>query len=298
MKLRDVVDLLLLAALWGASFLFMRAAAPAFGPIALVEVRVVIAAACLLLLLALRGQLHTLAPARGRLLALGVLNSALPFALLTYATLAMTAGMTAIVNAVTPMWTALIGWAWLRQPVRPLQWLGLGLGLAGVAVLVWGRSGLSLAGAELPLAPAIVAALVATASYGVAANFARSRLADLPSMTTAAGSQIGAALALLLPAIVAWPAVMPPASAWLAAVVLGVACTALAYLLYFRLIVRVGAMRAASVTFLIPLFATFWGALFLGEALTLQMLAGGAVILAGTALALGAPLRRQPAPAQ
>ena len=292
MKARDLADLLLLAALWGASFMFMRAAAPAFGPIALVEVRVVIAAICLLLLLAVRGQLHTLAPARGRLLALGVLNSALPFALLTYATLAMTAGMAAILNAVTPMWTALIGWAWLKQPARPLQWLGLGLGLAGVAVLVWGRSGLSVTGAPLPLAPAIVAALVATASYGVAANFARSRLADLPSMTTAAGSQVGAALTLLLPAIVAWPAVTPPAGAWLAAVVLGVACTALAYLLYFRLIVRVGAMRAASVTFLIPLFATFWGALFLGEALTLQMLAGGAVILAGTALALGVPLRR------
>jgi drug/metabolite transporter (DMT)-like permease len=206
----------------------------------------------------------------------------------------VTAGFAAILNAITPMWTALIGWAWLRQPVRPLQWLGLALGIAGVVVLVWGRSGLSLGGAEVPLAPAIVAALFATAAYGLAANYTRARLADLSPLVIATGSQIGAAAVLLLPALLTWPDAMPDARAWLAALALGIACTGLAYLLYFRLIARVGAMRAASVTFLIPLFATAWGALFLGEALTLQMLAGGAVVLAGTALALGLLPRRAP----
>lgn len=104
MKGRDVADLLLLGALWGASFLFMRVAVPQFGPLPLMAVRCGVGAAVLLPLLAWRGQLEALRPNAGRLLTVGVLNSALPFALFAYATLSLTAGFTALLNSTVPIW--------------------------------------------------------------------------------------------------------------------------------------------------------------------------------------------------
>lgn len=287
MKTRDLTDLLLLAALWGASFLFMRIAAPEFGPFALVEVRVTIAAVFLGAVLAWRGELGALRAQPGTLALLGLLNSALPFVLLTFATLHVTAGFAGILNATVPLWTALIGWLWLRNAIRPLQWLGLALGLAGVAVLVWGKASLAPTAGQLGTTLALAAALVATASYGLSANYTRRFLAAERPLVIAGGSQIGAALVLLPPAVLTWPSAMPSPLAWVSAIALGIGCTALAYLLYFRLLARVGAVSASAVTFLIPVFATVWGALFLGEGVTPQMLAGGGVILAGTALGLG-----------
>lgn len=295
MKPRDLTDLLLLAALWGASFMMMRIAAPAFGPVALVEVRVAIAAAFLCGLLAVRGELPLLRAQPGRLALLGLLNSALPFVLLSFVTLHVTAGFTAILNALTPLWTALIGWLWLRHAIRAPQWLGLALGLVGVVVLMWGQASLVPGSAGFGTALALVAALVATCAYGLSANFARARLAGTAPLAMAAGSQLSAAAALLLPAIALWPATPPNALAWACAVLLGVACTGLAYLLYFRLLARVGAVAASAVTFLIPVFASGWGALVLDEVVTLQMLAGGTVIIAGTVLALGLWPRARPA---
>jgi drug/metabolite transporter (DMT)-like permease len=296
MKTRDLTDLLLLAALWGASFLFMRIAAPAFGPFALVEVRVAVAAMFLGGLLALRGELRALREQPLQLAALGVLASALPFVLLTYATLHVTAGYAAILNATTPLWTALVGWLWLRNAVAPLQWLGMAIGLLGVAVLVWGKASFAPSASELGTTLALAAALVATFAYGVAANFSRRYLATTPPLVIAAGSQIAAAAVLLPPAALTWPQTLPPALAWVSAIALGIACTGLAYLVFFRLLARVGAVSASTVTFLIPVFATSWGALFLGEGVTAQMLAGGAVILAGTGLSLGLGPRRAAAP--
>ena len=292
MRTRDLTDLLLLAALWGASFLFMRIAAPAFGPIALVEVRVVVAALFLGALLALRGQLRALRGRPAHLAVLGVLNSALPFVLLNYAVLHVTAGFAAILNATTPLWTALIGWLWLRNAIRPLQWLGLAIGLAGVVVLVWGKASFTPSATQVGTTLALAAALVATCAYGLSAHYTRRYLDGVPALVVATGSQLSAAVVLLLPALVTWPATPPSALAWTSAAVLGVACTGLAYLLYFRLLTRIGAVGASAVTFLIPAFASGWGALFLDEAVTLQMIAGGGVILAGTALVLGLWPRR------
>jgi len=298
MRSRDLTDLVLLAALWGASFLFMRHAAPAFGPIALVQVRVTIAALILIVLLLVHGDRAAL---RSHALALGfvgVMNSAVPFVLLTYATLYVTGGFAAILNATTPMWTALVGWVWLRERIRPSQWLGLAIGVAGVSVLLWGRLDMRPGSTQWQVTLAIGAALLGAVAYGTSATFAKKRLAGVPALVVATGSQIAAAGVLLPLAIFAWPAQMPGVGAWASAVALAVACTALAYLLYFRLIARVGAVRAAAVTFLVPVFATAWGAIFLDEAVTLQMLGGGCIILAGTALALGlvgAPRRIVPA---
>src|SRR5882672_4338268 len=298
MRARDLLDLVTLAALWGASFLFMRHSAPAFGPIALVQVRVAIAAAVLTILLLLRGDRAALRSHAAALGFVGVMNSALPFVLFTYATLYVTGGFAAILNATTPMWTALVGWVWLRDRIRPLQWLGLAIGVAGVSVLLWGRLDMRPGSSQWQVTVAIGAALLGAAAYGTSATFAKKRLAGVPALVVATGSQIAAAAVLLPLAIFAWPVQMPGVGAWASAVALAVACTALAYLLYFRLIARVGAVRAAAVTFLVPVFATAWGAIFLDEAVTLQMLVGGCIILAGTALALGlvgAPRRIVPA---
>jgi drug/metabolite transporter (DMT)-like permease len=286
MSRRDLFDLLLLAALWGASFLFLRYAVPAFGPVALIEVRVALAAAVLLPWLWWRGGGAALLTHWRPLLTVGLLNSALPFVLLSYATLTLTAGVASILNATTPLWTAAVAVVWLGQRFGRRQWLGLALGWLGVAILVWGKVDLRPGSSGFAVALSVGACLLATFAYGVAANFTRRRLSSVEPRAVAAGSQASAAVLLLPPALLWWPSPPPPATAWLAALALGLACTALAYLLYFRLLARIGALRAASVTFLIPVFATLWGALFLAEALTLQMLAGAAVVFAGTALAL------------
>jgi drug/metabolite transporter (DMT)-like permease len=283
MRRRDLVDLVALAALWGASFLFTRIAAPTFGPIALAEVRVAIAALVLVPLLAWRAGLADLAARPARFLLLGALNTALPFSLFAYAALTVTAGTAAILNATAPLFTALVAWLWLRERLTLLQWVGMGVGLAGVAWLSLGGTRGASGGSAL----AIAAALVASLSYGVSASFVKRQLGGVRPLAVAAGSQLAAALLLAPFALAFWPGRPVPSSHWGAAVALGVLCTGLAYILYFRLIARVGPAQAMTVTFLIPAFAMLWGYIVLAEAVTGTMLAGCAVILAGTALAIG-----------
>jgi drug/metabolite transporter (DMT)-like permease len=281
MKRRDLADLVLLAALWGGSFLFTRIAVPAFGPIALAEVRVAIAAAMLVALLAWRGGLAELRSHAPRLVLLGAVNTALPFSLFAYAALTITAGMAAILNATAPLFTALVASLWLRDRLSAVQWVGMAIGLAGVGWLSVGRSGVGGTGW------AIAAGVIASFSYGVSASMVKRHFGGVRPLAVAAGSQAAAALLLLPFAAATWPASLVRAVDWGSAIALGVLCTGLAYILYFRLIARVGPANAMTVTFLIPAFAMLWGALVLGEAVTPAMLAGCAVILAGTALATG-----------
>lgn len=288
MKARDVADLLLLAALWGASFLFTRIATPAFGPFAIAELRIAIAAVVLLALLAWRGGLGELAPNARRLVFLGSVNSAIPFALFAYAALSITAGMAAIINATASLFGALVAWLWLRERLTALQWLGVAIGFAGVLWLTGAKSGFQLGGTGL----AMLAGLVATLSYGVAANATKHFLTGVRPLAIAAGSQSAAAVLLLPFAIAAWPVLPPTALDWVSVVALGVFCTGLAYILYFRLIARVGPAKTMTVAYLIPAFAMLWGALFLAETVTPAMLAGCAVILVGTSLATGLVRRR------
>ncbi len=291
MRTRDVVELVVLAAMWGASFLFMRVAAPEMGPVPLMALRVGIAAALLAPWLAIRGGLGAL---RGRVLhvaVVGAINSALPFSLLAYATLSVTAGLASILNATSPLWGALVAHLWLRDRLDRSRSAGLVTGFAGVAFLVWGRASFRHGGAGL----AVVAALIATLSYGVAASYAKRFLRGVDPLAVAAGSQVAATLLLLPGAVALWPASPASARAWGSVVALGTACTAVAYVLYFRLIASVGPARAIAVTFLIPIFAVAWGALFLGETVAPRTVAGTAIVLAGTALATGLLRLRVPA---
>ncbi|MFG6455939.1 DMT family transporter [Roseateles sp. BYS96W] len=286
MKAFDIGELVLLAALWGASFLFMRLGAHEFGPVALAAVRVGLASVMLLPLLAVRGQLGELRAHWRGLLLIGALNSAVPFALFSFAALSITAGLSSIVNATTPLWTAVVAFVWLRQGLTRWRVLGLVIGFAGVAFLAWDKASFK-AGADHSGFWAVLACALATLCYGIAANATKRLVSGVPPLVVATGSQAAAALMLALPAAWLWPATLPGAVAWGAVAALAALCTALAYLLYFRLMSRVGPTNAVSVTFLIPLFAMLWGALFLGEAVTAQMVAGGAIVLVGIALALG-----------
>ena len=283
LKTRDLIDLVLLAAIWGSSFLFMRVASPEFGPIPLVEIRVAIAAVFLLAVLAWRSGLRGMRGKTVPLTVLGAIQSALPFSLFAYATLYVTAGFAAVLNASAPLFGALVAYLWFRERLTFARVLGLGIGFLGVLVLVRGNISFKGGGSGW----AVVAALTASLAYGVAANYTKRYLSGSDPVATATGSQIAAAVLLLPLAYLYWPAATPSLSSWLSAIVLGIACTGIAYILYFRLIAHVGPTRAIAVTYLIPLFGMVWGLVFLGEAITQNMIVGCAVILLGTALATG-----------
>ena len=291
MKPRDLTDLLLLAAIWGSSFLFMRLAVPAFGPVALAFLRVGGAALLLLPFLLWRGEAGVLRQRWQPLLVLGLLNSALPFLCFGYAVYTLPAALAAIFNAATPLFAALIAWAWLGDPLNRWRSLGLALGFAGVVGLALVKSLATGALGQLQwdgaTGLAITACLLATLMYGLSASHAKRYLAGVPAMAMATGTQLAAALALAGPAWATWPAHNPGLRDWLAAASLAALASALGYILYFRLIGRVGPTGASSVTFLVPVFAAVWGYAFLDEGVTLPMALGGAVILAGTALVLG-----------
>jgi drug/metabolite transporter (DMT)-like permease len=283
LKSSDLAELITLAALWGASFLFMRMGAAEFGPVALSAVRVIGATLFLLPLLKARGQVAALARHWRPIFVVGVMNSALPFLCFSYAALSITAGLSSIFNAATPLFGAVIAWAWLKDRLTPSRIVGLAIGFAGVLWLAWDKASFKPGGSGW----AIVACLAATLCYGVSASYTKKRLTGVPPLAVATGSQLSAALALVLPAIVWWPQTMPSHGAWIAAALLAVGCTGIAYLLYFRLIAHVGPANAIAVTFLIPVFAVVWGWIFLDEGLTSQMVIGCAVILVGTGLTTG-----------
>ena len=292
MTARDIVDLITLAALWGGSFLFMRMGAGEFGPVALAAVRCGGAALLLVPLLASRGQLGALRRSWRGILLVGLTNSALPFVCFGIAALAITAGLSSIFNAATPLATALIAAVWWRERLTSTRWLGMAIGLSGVAWLAWDRAGLKGGEHGVSAGWAIAACLIATSLYGFSGNYTKRKLPQVPPLAMAAGSQLSAALVLALPAWWLWPAQMPSVTAWVAAISLALLCSGVAYILYFRLITHAGATNASAVTFLIPAFAVLWGWLFLDEALSVTMVAACAVVLVGTALAMGLLPRR------
>lgn len=275
---RDVTDLVLLGALWGASFLFMRIAAPELGPVPLIAVRVGIAALLLSGVLLVRGGFGALLTAARPLVVLGALNTSVPFSLFAFATLTLPAGLSSVLNASVPLFGALTGLLWLRQRLAARRLVGIAVGFAGVLVLAWPK--LAVGGDRL----ALIAALSATLLYAVSAHYTRRYLTGVPPLAVATGSQIAATLLILPLAVAQWPATPPSARAWACAAALGVGCTAVAYVLYFRLIARVGAVTAMAVTYLIPVFGISWGALVLGERLPASAFGGAVLVLAGVAL--------------
>jgi drug/metabolite transporter (DMT)-like permease len=281
------LEFILLAAIWGSSFLFTRLGAVEFGALPTAAVRVGIATVFLLPLLVLRGQVAQLRQHWKPIFVIGMLNSGIPFVCFAFALLSITTGLSAILNATVPLFGALVAWFWLKDRPTASRLLGLAIGFAGVALLAWDKASFKSNAEGIAPAWGVLACLFATLCYGFAANAAKRYLSGLPALVTATGSQLGSTLLLALPAVWLWPAHNPSATAWLSLVAVGVLCTGVAYVLYFRLIESAGPARAVTVTFVVPVFAVFYGALFLGEHVTGWMLLCGAVIVCGTALSTG-----------
>jgi drug/metabolite transporter (DMT)-like permease len=236
---RQIAMLLGLAALWGASFLFMRVAVPALGPIVLADGRVAIAGVALLAYAAAIRARSALRERWRDYLLLGAINAALPFSLLAAAELEIEASLAAVLNAVAPMCGAIVGAVWLRQPVTRAAMVGLVLGVAGVALVV----GLSPFTIDLPFVLAVLACLGAAFAYGVGANLVRERFTGDPPLAMAVGQQLAAALALL-PLVPFVPLRATPDAVDLACLLgLGLGSTGVAYLLYFRLLAELGPRR-------------------------------------------------------
>ena len=280
MTAADTARLVLLAAIWGAAFIFLRVAAPVLGPAWTPEIRVLLGGLALLAWFRLFGFDAGLRRHARCYLLIGTVNIAIPFVLYSYAAMHAPASLLSIVNSTAPIfglaWSASFG----DERITLHKGAGLALGVAGVA-LIMQPSGEVV---DPQVAGAVAAALGACCAYGITGVLMKRFSAGASPRGMAAGNQLAAALVLLplLP-------VLPPLAAPSALVVVNMLALALlasgvAFLLYFRLIADLGATRALTVTYLIPLFGVFWGWLFLGEALPASALTGGALILAGTVL--------------
>lgn len=284
---RQIAMLLGLASLWGASFLFMRVAVPALGPIALADARVAVAGAALLAYALVIGARPALRARWRDYLLLGAVNAALPFSLLSAAELEIEASLAAVLNAMAPMCGAIVGAIWLRRRVTLGAKAGLVLGVVGVALVV----GLSPFEIDLPFILAVLACLAAAFAYGVGANVVRVRFAGEPPLALAIGQQLAAAV-VLLPLLPVVPVRAAPDAVDIACLLgLALGSTGIAYLLYFRLLAELGPTGGMTVIFVVPVFGVLWGALFLGEAIHLATVLGGAVILFSVWL-----ITRSPAP--
>jgi drug/metabolite transporter (DMT)-like permease len=279
-------EFVLLAMLWGSSFLFMREGAYAFGPFATAWLRVTLAACMLTPVLLWRREWPVLVNNWQHTLFSGLLNAGIPFACYSYALLHLSTGLSSILNATTPLFGALVARVWLGDRLSWSRALGLGLGFSGVALLASHVSG-DLSFNPEGMGLAMAACLLATLCYGIAGSYTQRFLKGVPAMVTSTGSLWGASLGLLLPGLYFWPDHAAPLRAWLALGFAGFFCTALAYVLYFRLMAKTGPARAMTVTYLIPVFANLIGVVFLDEIVTTWMLGCAVLIVLGTALASG-----------
>ena len=271
------VELTVLGAIWGASFLFMRVSAREFGAVPLVEVRLALGALLLLPML-WSGHTHFKRKHIAPLIFISAINSAIPFALFAWAAQRAPAGIGAITNATAVMFTALVAFAFYGEHISKRRAIGLVAGFVGVAVLASGKTdGNSVWSAAL-------AGTFAAFLYGIGGNLVRRQLAGIPPGAVAASTLVTASLLLAPFAIAYWPQAPIPLHSWVSAVLLGVLCTGVAYFIYFRLIYRIGAPRASTVTYLVPLFGVVWAWIVLGEPLTVSMAIAGALILGGVAL--------------
>lgn len=283
MKAHEVGLLFILAALWGASFLFMRIAAPILQPFPLVTIRVFLAGFFLLaILLQTRQSLHW-REHRWDYVVVGLLQNALPFALIATAQLKLTASMAAMLNATTPLFTAVVAAIWLGHRLTSRKIIGIVCGLVGVGMLV-GWQPEPLRGTDLLYAGASLAAALC---YGLAAVYSKLHFRNIAPLPIVVGQLFSAGAWTLIPAFLLPPTGEPTTKVIYSMVGLSIFCTAIAYLIYFHLIATTGPTSAASVTFLVPFFSSLWGAIFLNETVSIGQGVGFVIILSGLWLVTG-----------
>ena len=280
MKISDIIKLLLIAALWGGSYLLMRIAAPVLGPVWLAEIRVLLAGLALLPFL-IRSNLW--GEVRQKLIPLfvvGCINSALPLLLFAFASIFLPVGFTSILDATSPLFGTVVAAVWLREKLTLNRMGGLIIGFAGVTILV----GMRTFETTPSTLAAIAAGLLAAFSYATAAPYSQRQLSGVPPLVITTVSLLSAAI-FLLPALpFTVPKAVPTPTVMLAVLALALFSTALGYALYYRLIQNVGSTKALTVTYLIPVFGIIWGGLFLHEPITSSIAFGCGLILLGIAI--------------
>jgi drug/metabolite transporter (DMT)-like permease len=293
MKPSDFAGLILLGALWGGSFLFIRVAVPALGPFLLVEWRVALAGVALFIYALVVGRAPKIRTRWRSFAVLAFLNAALPFSLISAAEIYLTASLAAILNSTTVMFTAIVAAVWMGDALTARKFVGIIFGIVGVTVLV-GWDPVALNGVVLL---SVVAMLAASLSYALGATYAKHAFSGIPPLGMAIG-QLSGATALLLPlAVVSLPEVTPSVVVTLSMLGLALLSTAVAYLIYFRLIENVGPTSTVTVTLLVPVFGLLFGVLLLDEPFGLGTLAGLGIILTSVVLITGlAPRKSKPAP--
>jgi len=286
MNLKYSIYLIVLAAIWGLSFTFVKIATFDFGPFPLGMLRIAIAAVLLIIFCCITGKLKsTIALLLDKknalhLIIIGVLGQLIPFTLYVVAEQSISASNASILNATTPIWTAIIAVLWLKKSFNLTQLLGIILGFIGVFVLVNDGQTQSTNIAYF----SVFAILLATFCYALDVNYINKFLPNVAPIEMATVSTIYAALLGLPLAIIYWPTSPISPEAWKAAIMLGVLCTGIASIIFFILIANIEGTMASSVTFLIPVFGVFWGMTLLDEQLTLHMVIAIAVIISSIAL--------------
>ncbi len=286
--LEDYLVLILLSAIWGASFLFLRMASPVFGPFFLIELRVASGLLVLLPVCIVLSKQHEIIENWRPILLLSLCNMTLPFCLLAYATLSIGAGLASIINATVPFFTAFIAFTLFQQRLSSTAILGMLIGFIGVVLLMVDYSNPQSATADLL---AIAAGITASAFYGLAINLMGQYLPKVSGVAVTTGSLLFSSLTLLPLALWQMPDIMPTGPIWISVFSLGILCTGFAFVLFYRLIARIGPNLAVTNTFLIPLFSLFWANLFLAEEVTPFMLFACTLVLTGVGLTTGS-LRR------
>ena len=281
--LRDYIELLILSAIWGSSFLFLRIASPEFGPIFLIEMRVASGLIVLLPICLLLGKIQELKENWKMIFILSLSNMTIPFCLFAYSALNMGAGILSIINATVPFFTAIIAFLVYQQRMTRYGLIGLMVGFMGVAVLVFDPSESSGVTNDL----AIPSALFACVLYGVALNIVSHKLQGVSGISITTGALFFSTIVLIPFAVIERPEVMPQGSVWFSVLALGVVCTGVGYILFYRLIARIGSQQAIMTTYLIPIFSILWGNLFLAESITLFMIFGGMLVLMGVGMTTG-----------
>ena len=279
-SLRDISELIFLSAIWGSSFLFLRLTSPVFGPILLIEMRVLSGLAVLLPLVLFLGKLAEFQKHWKMIATVSLMNMAIPFCFFAFSAVYIGAGLLSIINATVPIFSACVAYVVYKERLSRSSLLGLLIGFLGVVVLMFnpgenfGSSGWL----------AILSALLACLLYGIAINLTVNNLQGVSGLTITAGGLFVSSLVLLPFALWARPEVLPVGNIWWSVFALGIVCTGFGFVMFYRLIDRIGAGRAIMTTYLIPVFSILWGNIFLGESVTLIMVVGCILVLLGVGL--------------
>jgi len=284
-SLRDISELIFLSAIWGSSFLFLRLTSPVFGPIFLIEMRVLSGLAVLLPLVLFLGKLAEFQKHWKMIATVSLMNMAIPFCFFAFSAVYIGAGLLSIINATVPIFSACVAYIVYKERLSRSSLLGLLIGFLGVVVLMFNPGENFESSGWL----AILSALLACLLYGTAINLTVNNLQGVSGLTITAGGLFVSSLVLLPFAFWARPEVLPVGNIWWSVFALGIVCTGFGFVMFYRLIDRIGAGRAIMTTYLIPVFSILWGNIFLGESVTLIMVAGCILVLLGVGLTTRKP---------